>query len=93
MVGFRFLREDGWHFGWAELDFSETHHTIRGWAFNDQPNRAIQAGQTQAGGTPGRGLTGVAAVPEPATFATLGLGALLTACRGAGRRRRNRGSR
>ncbi len=84
-LGVRIRKAGLWHYGWAEVAFAGTRQAIRGWAYEDQPGVGLQAGQIAA-----QGLS-VGAVPEPASFATLGLGALLTAV-GSRRRRRRGGS-
>jgi hypothetical protein len=61
-VGFRFLNEAGStvHYGWMQLGFGATvtQRTLLGYAFESTPNLAIQAG----------------VVPEPGTYALMGLG-------------------
>lgn len=67
ILGVRFGIDGQTHYGWTELSFRGTTHSLLGWAYEDQPNVGIRAGDL---GNP------VAAVPEPSSWMLMGLGSL-----------------
>lgn len=62
-LGFRFLSDGEFHYGWADFSISVYGGSFGPYAYDTVPNQAILAGQTSS-------------VPEPATLGLLALGSL-----------------
>ncbi len=70
-VGFRFTNAGNTHFGWAQFTYNDGTDgsiTLRDFAYEDVPNRAILAGA-------------VVSVPEPGSLALLAMGGVIAARR------------
>ena len=61
-IGFRFLGSTGGlHYGWAQLEIGRNYVTVTRWAYESDPNTAIE----------------IQPIPEPTGLGLLGLGASL----------------
>lgn len=68
-LGFRFL-DNGWHYGWAELNVSESYFDIGRWAYETVADVAVTAGSNASLAPVARSQD----VPEPGSLALLALG-------------------